>query len=70
MRYLLTLVGFLGMAWGITGILGEFREPLSSRIIAASGLLVAGAVFFALGSATCDIVAAIERSRPPQNKEQ
>ena len=70
MRHLLVVVGFLGMVMGIGFIFTGFQGPPGSGNIVGSGLLVTGAVFFALGSATCDIVAAIERSRPPQNKEQ
>jgi len=70
MRYLLAVVGFLGMVPGIGIIVDEFRTPPSSKIIAGSGFLVAGAVLFALGLAACDIVAAIERSRASQDKGQ
>jgi drug/metabolite transporter (DMT)-like permease len=70
MRHLLVVVGFLGMVMGIAAIFLGFQGPPGSGNIVGSGFLVTGAVFFALGSATCDIVAAIERSTPPQYKEQ
>ncbi len=70
MRYLLIVVGLLGMFMGVNSVFSDFPLPPGSGNILGPGLLVAGAVFFALGSAACDIVAAIEQSRPPHKPAQ
>ncbi len=69
MRYLLMVVGLLVMIGGLSNFSDPPGSPENTNII-GSGLLVAGAVFFALGSAACDIVSAIERSRPPQKPDE
>lgn len=79
MRYILAVVGLFGMVAGIVICIIGYQhnrydtfsvELLTIETIVGSGLLVAGAVFFSIGGATYDIVAAIERSRPPQKLEQ
>ena len=64
MRYLLMLLGFPCLFFGgLVACCGGAAE--ASR---ATPLLVAGAVLFALGGATCDIVDAIKGSTGPQER--
>ena len=71
MRYLLMVVGVIGMVMGIAnfGNSPPHGPPLNNHVIGA-GLLVAGAVFFAIGAAIRDLVAAIEGSGPPQKPRE
>jgi hypothetical protein len=64
MRYVLTTLGCFGVLIGIPAVRGEGLQ------IEGLAFLVAGAIGLAVGGATCDIVAAIERGRLPQKKEQ
>jgi drug/metabolite transporter (DMT)-like permease len=64
MRFILIVVGFLGVIFGLLAIFLGISGPPGTGNIVGSGFLVAGSVFLAAGTATCDIVAAIERRRP------
>ena len=68
MRYLLTLLGFLLFGFGLFFLFGRGALQPTSNI--DGFLILAGAVLFGFAGATSDIVAAIERSRFPQRKEE
>lgn len=59
MRYLLVIVGVLGLIVGVQELYGS---PPQFKTFGAA-YLVAGAVFFAVGGATFDMVAAIRQAR-------
>jgi membrane associated rhomboid family serine protease len=60
MRYLLIVVGLLGLVFGILGMAVGLDEALPR----GEFFLQVGAVFLAVGLATVDIVQAIEAKRP------
>jgi hypothetical protein len=63
MRYLLMVLGFLCVPLAVLGLPGW--EPAAAT---GGALIVAGAVLFAIGGATCDIVDAIKGSTGPQER--
>ena len=60
MRYLLIVVGLLGLLFGILGIALGLHQALPR----GEFFVQVGAVFLAVGLATVDIVEAIEAKRP------
>jgi len=60
MRFFLMIVGFLAAAVGIAGAADEGRLRDQPVFLA---FLVAGAVFFAIGAATEDLVTEMRRGR-------
>ncbi len=72
MRYLMNVAGLFGMLGGFAAIVNPQNDAFSAigppTLVATLGshVLIAGAVFLALGLAACDIVAAIEKSSPAQ----
>jgi hypothetical protein len=60
MRHILTVLGFIGLAVGFL-ILANAHDP--DKISKATVILQLGGIFFAVGTATIDIVEAIKVSR-------
>jgi len=65
MRYLLMVLGFLCVPVGLEIVYGMGGPNREAHTTVGGALIVAGALLFAIGGATCDIVDAIKGSKQP-----
>ena len=64
MRFLLILVGLIGVVYGAIGVM-RFRGGIESETLFALGVMMGGLIFVGLGLATVDIVNVIKERRQP-----